>query len=49
MKKINFFCHKHPSSIVYIIKGYLFEFMSNHPEEVIINYIHLSAVLEYGN
>lgn len=49
MKKINFFCHKHPSSIVYIIKGYLFEFMSDQPEEVIIDYINFSGVLEYDN
>lgn len=29
--------------------GYLFEFMSDQPEEVIIDYINFSGVLEYGN
>lgn len=37
------------NTIFYEKDGYLFEFMSDQPEEVIIDYINFSGVLEYGN
>ena len=37
------------NTIFYEKDGYLFEFMSNQPEETILNYIKLSGVLEYKN
>ena len=37
------------NTIFYQKDGYLFEFMSDQPEEVIIDYINFSSVLEYGN
>ena len=35
------------NTIFYEKDGYLFEFMSNQPEEVIIDYINVSGILEY--
>lgn len=37
------------NTIFYEKDGYFFEFMSDQPEEVIIDYINFSEVLEYGN
>lgn len=37
------------NTIFYEKNGYLFGFMSDQPEEVIIDYINFSGVLEYGN
>lgn len=37
------------NTIFFLRNGYFFEFMSNQPEEVIIDYINFSEVLEYGN
>lgn len=37
------------NTIFYEKDGYLFEFMSNQPEEIILNYIELSGILEYKN
>lgn len=35
------------NTIFYEKDGYLFEFMSDQPEETILNYIELSGILEY--
>ena len=35
------------NTIFYEKDGYLFEFMSNQPEEIIIDYINISGILEY--
>lgn len=37
------------NTIFYENDGYLFEFMSDQPEETILEYIEMSGVLEYGN
>lgn len=37
------------NTIFYEKDGYLFEFMSDQPEETILEYIEMSGVLEYGN
>lgn len=37
------------NTIFYEKDGYLFEFMSNQPEEVIIDYINISGILDYEN
>lgn len=37
------------NTIFYEKKGYLFRFMSDQPEEIILNYINMSGVLEYEN
>lgn len=37
------------NTIFYENDGYVFEFMSDQPEETILEYIEMSEVLEYGN
>lgn len=37
------------NTIFYEEHGYLFEFMSEQSEEIILNYIELSGILEYEN
>lgn len=37
------------NTIFYEMEGYLFRFMSNQPEEVILDFIDISGILEYEN
>ena len=37
------------NTIFYEKNGYLFDFMSDQPEETILEYIEMSGILEYEN